>query len=137
MLMSDIISTINSLPGLDPLNPGTPEAVSAAEKALGLKFSEEYKECVCAVGAVYADSIEFTGIAKSPNRNVITVTEREREYNPQVPKNLYVIQDAGIDGIIIWQDQAGTVYKTTPNRDPSKLASSLNEYVLELKRLLS
>ncbi|MDR2749163.1 MAG: SMI1/KNR4 family protein [Clostridiales bacterium] len=135
--MSDIVSSINSLPGLAPLTPGTPEAVAEAENALGLKFSEEYKESVYAVGAVYANGIEFTGIAKSETRNVVTVTEKEREYNPQVPMHLYVVENPGMDRIIIWQDQAGTIYKTSPYRDPVKIASSLNEYVLELKKLLS
>ena len=132
--MSNIISTIKALPKLLPLKPVSADAISEAEKELNLKFAEEYKTYVSEFGAILADGIELTGIAKSKSRNVVSVTIQERNLNARVPKNLYVIENIGIDGIIVWQDESGIVYKTSPNADPLKIAASLTGYI-ESKKL--
>ena len=92
-------------------------------------FASEYNEYLGEFGSVLADDIEITGIAKSKNRNVVAVTLREWELNPQVEHNLYVVENLGIDGIIIWQDESGRVYESTPNNKPKKIADSLADYI--------
>lgn len=37
--------------------------------------------------------------------NVVLVTKRERKLDEAIPNNLYVIENTGLDGIIIWQDE--------------------------------
>ncbi len=76
-----------------------------------------------------ADGIELTGIAKSEHRNVVSLTQKERELNPKVPNTMYVVENTCVDGIMIWQDTEGVVYQTTPNTQPVKVASSLYEYI--------
>lgn len=71
----------------------------------------------------------LTGVVDSKRLNVVSMTKTEWEYNPQVPHTMYVIENAGIDGIIIWQDEAGTIYQSMPYKQPKKIAASLAEYV--------
>lgn len=128
--MTDIISLINSLPDLLPLKPATEKQVADAELQISVKFSDEYKEYLYAFGAIMADGIELTGIAKADHRNVVTLTEKERELNPKVPHTMYVIANTGIDGIIIWQNADGFIYQTKPNAEPKQIATSLAEYIM-------
>lgn len=127
--MKKIVDLINSLPEMLPLKSATEEQINEAEQQLGVRFADEYKEYLKAFGAVIADGIELTGIAKSEHRNVVSLTKKERELNSKVPNTMYVIENTCVDGIIIWQDTEGVVYQTSPNTEPAKIASSLYEYI--------
>ena len=131
--MSKIIDVINNLSEL--LTTGAADSVSIdnAEKELGLKFATEYKEYLGEFGSVLADDVEITGIAQSKNRNVITVTKREWELNPQVEHNMYVVENLAVDGIIIWQDESGNIFESMPNKRIIKVADSLADYILSQK----
>jgi hypothetical protein len=111
------------------LTPATDTQIADAEHQLGMCFSYEYKMYLKHFGAIIADGIELSGIAKSKHRNVVTVTIQERKFNSKVPDNLYVIENTDIDGIVIWQDPNGTIYKTEPNKGPKKIADSLTVYI--------
>jgi hypothetical protein len=127
--MSDIIQTIQALPELISLKPAPASEISDAERQLGLRFADEYKEYVGAFGAILADGVELTGIAKAESRNVVAVTERERTLNPDVPGDLYVVENTGIDGVIVWQNEKGLVFRTAPHMPPMEIAGSLAEYI--------
>ena len=127
--MKNIVELVNSLSNMLPLKPATAVQIEDAEKQMNVKFAEEYIEYLSNFGAVLADGIELTGIAKSEHRNVVTVTKKEWELNSKVPHSMYVIENAHIDGIIIWQDETGAIYKTTPNTKPKQISKSLFEYI--------
>ncbi|MCL2015848.1 MAG: SMI1/KNR4 family protein [Defluviitaleaceae bacterium] len=127
--MSAIIEKMKGLPKLYPLKAATTEEISSAEKELKTAFSEEYKEYLATFGAILADGVELSGIAKSEHRNVVSLTKQERELNPSVPHSMYVIENTGVDGMIIWQDSDGMIYKTQPNAPPERIAGSLAEYL--------
>jgi len=127
--MSKIVDMINKLPELLPLKPATEIDVKDAEIQLRVSFNEEYREYLLAFGAIMADGIELTGIAKSAHRNVVNQTKQERELNPKIPNNMYVIENTGVDGIIIWQDTNGGIYQSSPNTEPKKITDSLSEYI--------
>lgn len=127
--MTEIIKVIDNLENLLTLKKATTEAVENVEKELGLSLAEEYKEYLLNYGAIMADDIELTGIAKSKNRDVVQVTRREWEANEKIPHNLYVVENVGIEGIIIWQDETGKIYESSPNHEPKKIAESLAEYI--------
>ncbi len=59
---------------------------------------------------------------------VVDVTIESRELN-SVPNNWYVIEDAHIDGVLIWQDETGAVYQTSPGGKQKKIADSLAEFM--------
>jgi len=131
--MSKIIDVVKELPELISTGASDSIAIESAENELGLKFASEYKEYLLAFGSVLADDIEITGIAKSKNRNVVAVTKREWELNPQVEHNMYVVENLAIDGIIIWQNEAGEIYESVPNKKIKKVADSLADYILSQK----
>lgn len=125
-----IVDVINSLPELLPLKAATAMQITDAELQLRMSFSNEYKEYLSTFGAIMADGIELSGIAKSEHRSVVALTKKEWELNPNVPHTMYVIENTCVDGIIIWQDTAGTVYQTNPNSAPKKIADSLKDYIV-------
>lgn len=49
--------------------------------------------------------------------------------SPQVPTDLYVIEDPAIDGIIVWQRADGSIWQTWPGGGPSRIATSLIQYL--------
>jgi len=124
-----IIEVINSLPELLPLKAATTMQITDAELQLRVSFSDEYKEYLSTFGAIMADGIELSGIAKSEHRNVVVLTKKEWELNPKVPHNMYVVENTCVDGIIVWQDTAGRVFQTKPGIEPQQIADSLAEYI--------
>ena len=127
--MKKIIEVINNLSNLLPLKPASDTQITDAELQLRVSFTEEYKDYLSEFGAIMADGIELSGIAKAEHRNVVALTKKERELNPKVPNTMYVIENTCVDGIIIWQDTKGDIYQTQPNMEPKKIADSMAEYV--------
>ena len=127
--VKNIVSLINSLSDLLSLKPATANQINDAELQLGVGFANEYKEYLSAFGAIMADGIELSGIAKSEHRNVIALTKKEWELNSKVPHIMYVVEDTCVDGIVIWQDTNGMIYQTSPNSAPKQISSTLYDYI--------
>ena len=127
--MSSIVSTIKSFSDLLSLSPVQENEIAAAEKKLSLTFAPEYREYLSAFGAVAANGHELTGILNSERLNVVKVTMQEWGLNPRVPRSMYVIENAAIDGIIVWQDASGEVFQSSPNSAPKAIFTSLAEYL--------
>ena len=124
-----IIGKLRSFKDLASLKAAQEPEILQSEKQLALKFATEYREYTSEFGAVAVNGHELTGVVASKRLNVVSATKAEWAINPQVPNTMYVIENAGIDGIIIWQDEAGTIYQSAPNTKPKKIAASLAEYV--------
>lgn len=127
----DIIKIINSLEDVISTGAATTEEIRNAEKELNVNFSEEYRKVLAEFGSVLSEEIELVGITKSQNRNVVIVTKREREYNLLIPENLYVVENLGIEGVIIWQNEKGEIFQSMSNNAPQKICNSLAEYIKE------
>ena len=124
-------SLLRQKKGFESGDPATHDAILEAEKTLGLVFSEEYKQYLSEFGAVTFVGHTLTGISPFPGLNVVLVTQEMREYNPEVKNNLYVIEEAHIDGIVVWQDESGAVYLTAPNQKAQIIADSLADYLAD------
>lgn len=127
--MKSIVETIKSLPNMISFKPATNGEIMNAEIELRVSFAEEYKSYLSTFGAVIAEGIELTGIAKAKHRDVILVTKQEWDMNENVPHIMYVIENTGIDGIIIWQSSEGKIYRSTTGSQPVQIAESMNEYI--------
>jgi hypothetical protein len=123
--MSNFIKDLKSAPDFVQLNPATEADIKNAEKQLGLVFADEYKDYLLAFGTADGNSHEFTGICDSARLNVINVTKKQREYFKDIPTSFYVVEEAHIDGIVVWQDKDGAVYQTEPGIKTEKIAKSL------------
>lgn len=128
--MSSIVTTIQALPDLLSLKSASNTEITDAELQLKIRFSDEYKEYLSAFGAIVADGFELTGIAKSEHRDVVLVTKQEWALNTNVPHEMYVVESTGVDGIIIWQETSGKIYRTSPGTQPKEIAESLNNYIV-------
>ena len=110
--------------------PATHEDIEKAEAALQLRFSKEYKEYLQQFGVATFQGHELTGITKSNRLNVVSVTEKEREKMPTIPNSFYVLEEAHIDGIVIWQIVSGEVFQTQYGTAEVKLLyKSLVDYI--------
>ena len=127
--MADIVMLIQRQPDLYVLNGASDDDIQNAERKLGLVFATDYYEYIATFGAASFASHELTGICKSHRLNVVDVTLEEREY-ANVPKSWYVVEQTNIDGIVIWQAYDGAIYLTAPDRQPSKIADGLVNYIL-------
>lgn len=128
--MSELIKVMRCKPNFYAEKGVSLIQIEQAEKTLGLKFALDFKECLREFGAVSVGGHELTGFSADPNLDVVKVTQKNWSKN-NVGKNLYVIEEAHIDGIVIWQDSDGTVYETTPKSEAKKIACSLAEYIGE------
>ena len=109
--------------------PASEKSIVTAENALGLQFSKEYRKYLLDYGSVAFFGHDLTGISSFPGIDVVAVTKEAREDNPQIPKGFYAIEEAHIDGIIVWQDSSGKIYQTVPESAPVKIADSLKDYI--------
>lgn len=82
----------------------------------------------CTTIAAY-DGHELTGLSKADRTNVVSVTKQKWLECPKVPHEWYVVEDAGIDWIVVWQSQDGKIYETVGDGEPVCVAETLVEFV--------
>jgi hypothetical protein len=129
--MSDIISTIKKLPSMKSYaSPASDEAIKKAEEKLNLKFADDYREYVSVFGAVCSDIIAVSGIIDDEEFGVVNLTNKLRPFYPQIPLSFYVIEDVGVDGLVIWQDETGAIYQSIPCQEPPmRIHNDLSDYL--------
>lgn len=103
--------------------------IATAESELGVTFADEYRAYLRSFGSAIVGSHELSGISAAKHVDVVRMTAQERIRNPQVPPELYVLENVGIDGLIVWQDGSGKVYQSLPGVPPSLIARSILEYL--------
>lgn len=100
-----------------------------AQKALGLRFSDEYRSYLQKYGIAAVNGHEITGISQDDEADVVTVTKAEREVTSNIKPNWYVVERVDIDGVVLWQDQDGNVYQTVDYGHPALIADSFAQCV--------
>ena len=128
--MSAIMDAFASKPSLLAGKGAPAEQISQAEQDLGLSFSEEYREYLSSYGIVAFDGHEMTGLSKSKRLDVVSVTADARNRYPDLPSDLYVIEETGVEELIILQNATGEVFGCAPNYPLEKVCDSLSDYVL-------
>lgn len=126
----NIVEKIKKIDDLDIIsnNGASEEQILRAEKRLELKFPEEYKDYVKEFGAISFLGNEWTGLNVDGYLNVVNMTEDERALNEFFPKKYFVIENIGVDRMLIISDEKGKIY--TIQYDKIKfLCNSLSEYL--------
>jgi len=115
---------------------GKPNAdlIDKAEAELGVNFAEDYKGITAQFGAISFRGHTLSGISPFPGNDVVALTKEHRAYISGVPCSFYVIEEAHIDGIVIWQDFDGRIYQTQPDSKPVLIFDCLYDYILRLKQ---
>lgn len=127
--MANIIDVIKSMPDYIGANGKTDEEICQAEKALGISFAKDYRKYLEEIGLACFDGRELTGLTETARLDVVSVTTELREKYGKSVSSMYVVEEANIYGIVIWQSSDGTVYEATPNSKPKKIAKSFAEYI--------
>ena len=108
----------------------SPEQISQAEAELELSFSDEYREYLSLYGIAAFDGHELTGITKSKRLNVVDATRDAKARYPELPADLYVIEETGTEELIVLQNCGGEVFGCAPNYGLEKLYDSLSDYLV-------
>ena len=109
-------------------NGASEEQILRAEKRLELKFPEEYKNYVKEFGAISFLGNEWTGLNIDGYLNVVNMTEEERALNEFFPKKYFVIENIGVDRMLIISNEKGEIYTIQYNKIKF-LCNSLSEYL--------
>ena len=116
----------------EPMNPATEEQIVEAERVLGLAFAVEFRDYLLAYGCASCFGHEFTGICAFPRLNVVDATLRMRaERGQEFPAGWYVVEETGMDGVVVCQTTTGEVFATGPGYKQTYLCASLGEYLLQ------
>lgn len=127
--MKEQIQAMKQLTWFTALKGAQEEQIATAEKELSLCFADDYRGYLQEYGLASANGHELTGICPSDRLNVVTVTKAARGQPHAAQSGWYVIEQANIDGIMIWQDAEGKVYQTQPGAQPVRITESLLEYL--------
>ena len=122
---------IKLMPDYIGSNGRSEEEIEQAEMALRVSFAKEYRKYLEEIGLACFDGHELTGLTNIARLNVIDVTKEYREQLGDNDSSWYVIEEVGMDGIVIWQSSDGIVYGTAPNSKAIKIADSLFEYIFK------
>ncbi len=129
--MKNIVGIIQSYNDYIGREGVTEEKINEAEKELKLKFADEYRTYLLNLGIAYANGHEFTGITELEELSVVAQTLRARMRNPKLPSDIYVIENLGIDDLLIWQNEKGELFQTAYDGLPVKIDVSLEDYIKE------
>lgn len=125
----DVNSLLDKAPNIIFGKGASLEEIETAEGILKTEFSCDYREYLRKYGAVVFDGHELTGISKARHLDVVSVTSGQRKYyTAEDTKDMYVIENLDIDGVIIWQSTDGTIYETQGNKR-NKIYDSFAEYL--------
>lgn len=105
------------------------EEILSAEEKLGLKFSDEYRKYLSKYGTGFFDTMEPTGLNVSKRINVVDVTLFEKGCR-ELPEDVYVVENLGIDGIIIVQNTKGEIFEANMSGNLKKIYNNFLEYIL-------
>ncbi len=129
--MKDIVEQIRNMPDAFLGKGSTEQAITSAEEILGIQFANDYRKYLLEIGSAEADGREFTGLGKVRRTDVVEVTKINRDRGPKSLQSMYVIEEKGYDGIVIWQNSKGEVFGTRFDSEPQKIADSLSAYFEE------
>lgn len=109
---------------------GASEAqIANAENTLQVKFASDFRQCLSAYGLFAFNGHELTGITDNKRLSIIEVTERQRIQNPGIPADYYVIEEANIDGIVVWQSNNGEIFGTMMGSKPELIAKDFMHFL--------
>lgn len=126
----NFVGLLKTMPGFIGSDGRSDETIVAAEKTLNTSFAQDYRAYLGEIGLACFDGHELTGLTRTIRLDVISVTQEYRKLSSKMTASWYVVEEVGMDGIVIWQSSDGTVYATAPNSKPKKIASSLSEYII-------
>lgn len=128
--MDTIVQKLAAVSGLRHLKGCSQQQLEQAQKELGINFPREYIEYVTTFGAVCFFATEWTGLNVSGHLDVVHVTKQERSLDNAFPRDCFVVENIGIDGLLTVMDECGKVYSYQHGKK-SLLCDSLADYLIQ------
>lgn len=126
--MSNIVEKIKTISNLYHAKGCTTSQIKEAQNELGLEFPEEFIDYVKAYGAISFYGTEWTGLNVEGYLNVVEVTKQEQELNTDFPKDCFVLENQGIDGILTIVNEKGQVFSLQYGKK-ELMCNSISEYI--------
>ena len=127
--MGTLDKVISKRTDVDSSGPVDEKEIKKSEAELDLRFSKEYSEYLKNYGQISIEGHEFTGMKCAKYLDVVQATKEEWGLDAEISREWYVVEQSGIDGIVIWQDFKGKIYQSSPTTKAFKLADSLADYI--------
>lgn len=134
--MSSIIEKIKTIEKLYHAKGCTYKQIKEAQAELGITFPEDYMDIVKEYGAISFYGTEWTGLNVDDYLNVVSVTKQEREMNSSFPSDCFVLENQGIDGLIVICNELGEVFSfrySKIEKIHDSIASYLDECIKRIK----
>lgn len=112
----------------------TDSDIKELEDKLNLKLDKSmclYLKDICLFS--YKDK-EFLGLGVKGYRNILKATLEERELNDSFPKDCLVLQNVGVDGLLVLVNTKGQVIEWTTSGNNKIVSNNLEKFLInELK----
>jgi len=105
------------------------DAIKNAETKLGRVFSKAYKQYLLQFGAISFNNTELTGLNVGKYANVVDVTLKEIRLNENFPKDCIVLENIGVEGILVLLNSKSEVFEWK-NNNAVKIYGSMEEYLM-------
>ena len=128
--MKTIIEKINTIENLYHAKGCTYKQINDAQEELGITFPDDYIDILREYGAISFYGTEWTGLNVDDYLNVVSVTKKEREMNSSFPSDCFVLENQGIDGLIVICNEAGEVFNLQYSKI-EKIHDSISGYLDE------
>lgn len=126
--MANVYDEINKKFKIFKTKPVNEDIIKEAEVKLGRVFPDEYKNYLMQFGAISFSNTELTGLNIEKYANVVDVTLKEMELNENFPKDCIVLENVGVEGILILINSKGQVFEWK-NNSAVKIHDSMAEYL--------
>ena len=128
--MTLIIEKINKIEKLYHTEGCSFKQIKEAQLELGITFPDEYIDIIKKYGAISFYGTEWTGINVGGYLNVVSATKQEREMNSAFPLDCFVLENQGIDGLIVICNEKGEIFSIQYSKI-EKIYSSISDYLDE------
>lgn len=128
--MTLIIEKINKIEKLYHTEGCSFKQIKEAQLELGITFPDEYIDIIKKYDAISFYGTEWTGLNVGGYLNVVSATKQEREMNSAFPLDCFVLENQGIDGLIVICNEKGEVFSIQYSKI-EKIYSSISDYLDE------
>lgn len=126
--MSDIFKVIQENFKFYKTSGASDELIKEAERQLNCRFADDYKKYLSTFGAISFGSTELTGLNIDSYANVVSVTLKEMQRHKNFPRDSIVLENTGMEGLLILQNEDGEVYEWVDG-EKKEVFSDLNDFL--------
>lgn len=129
--MDEVIKVISSIPGIYHVQGASDKLIEEAQRKLNTKFNAVFTAYLKHFGAVSFGSHEIMGLNVAEYLNVVDNTLNECKNDARFPAGFYVIENIGIEGVLIISNELGEIFEYQFG-EKKKIADNFIDYLKSL-----